>query len=427
MGLRNARTRDEAAPGGRTTVVSDPEAISGTDRALLVPGAIVPAPPASEPRRRSGGRRRSAGRGSSRSRRQNRHRQVGIGRIGVLNSDGHAIGIDLGATAVRAAIISPGTMDGRPSVTVHGVGAQELPSGAVVNGVVVDQPAVSRALQTLWETHKFECKTVIIGIANQQVVVRHLTLPNLPPEQLAKALPFQARELVPIPLEQALLDFARLGDSDPATDTITGLLVAAPRQPVLSAVHAVEKAGLKVARVDLSSFALLRAIADENLGVEAVIDIGADLTNIVIHNHGVPKVVRAVSRGGKEWTELLVTKGSLSEAEAEQAKREVGLSNSDPHIAAMVGQALRPLIAEVRSSIQYFAATNTGAKVERVSLSGNAAALPGLSDLLTNQLGIPTALVAPMQHIRNRYNSRGESQDHAASAVSVGLAIGAVA
>ena len=43
-----------------------------------------------------------------------KHRQVGVGKIGVLNSDGHAIGIDIGATAVRAAIVSPGTMDGQP-------------------------------------------------------------------------------------------------------------------------------------------------------------------------------------------------------------------------------------------------------------------------------------------------------------------------
>lgn len=433
MGLRSAtKTRGTALEGEQSAVLVA-QAGEGADQSALPGQLIAPAHESAAPRktgdadRKPGGRRRSTGRGSSKAGRQNRHRQVGMGRIGVLNSDGHAIGIDLGATAVRAAIISPGTMDGRPSVTVHGLGEQELPPGAVVNGVVSDQVAVSRALRTLWETHKFECKTVIVGITNQQVVVRDLTLPNLPPDQLAKALPFQAREIVPIPLEQALLDFAHLGEPDPATDTVTGLLIAAPRQPVLAAVQAVEKAGLKVARVDLSSFALLRALADESLNVEAVIDIGSHLTNIVIHSHGIPKVVRAVARGGDEWTDLLVTKGSLSKAEAEEAKRTVGLSTSDPRIAAMIGQAVRPLISEVRSSIQYFGATNAAAQVERISLSGNATALPGLSDLMTDQLGIPVAVVPPMRHIRNRYNTRGETHDHAATAVSIGLAIGAVA
>lgn len=356
-----------------------------------------------------------------------KHRQVGMGKIGVLNSDGHAIGIDIGATAVRAAIVSPGTMDGRPSVTVHGLGEQELPPGSVVNGVVSDQGAVTRALQTLWETNKFECRSVILGVANQQVVVRDVTLPNLPPDQMAKALPFQARDVVPIPLDQALLDFAPLGPPDQATDTVAGLLVAAPRQPIVAAVQAVERAGLRVARVDLSSFAMLRSIADESVGVEAVIDIGAHLTTIVIHNHGIPKVVRSVTRGGNEWTEILVSKGGMEEATAEAAKRAVGLTDADHEVKTMVGQALRPLMAEIRSSIQYFTTTNAGVRLEKVSLSGGAARLPGIATAFADQLDVPTEVTTPMRHIRNRYNSKGESNDWAATSVSVGLAIGAVA
>jgi type IV pilus assembly protein PilM len=356
-----------------------------------------------------------------------RHRQIAVARTDVLNADGHAIGLDIGAAGVRAAIISPGTMHGRPSVTVNGLGQIELPPGAVSSGVVSDQASVTRAIKTLWETNKFECRSVILGITNQQVVVRDITLPNLPPDQLAKALPFQAREIVPIPLEQALLDFTPLGEPDEATDTVAGLLVAAPRSPVVAAVHAVEAAGLKVARVDLSSFALLRSIADESLGVEAVVDIGAHLTNIVIHNQGIPKVVRAVPRGGQEWTELLVSKGGMQDAEAEMAKCAVGVSGSDPSVSAIVNQAIRPLVAEIRSSIQYFGSTNVGARLERVSLTGGSSALPGLGDMLTDALGVPTGVVSAMQHIRNRWNFKTELDDQAATAVSVGLAMGAAA
>ena len=109
---------------------------------------------------------------------------------------------------------------------------------------------------------------------------------------------------------------------------MNGLLIATPRQPVLTAVDAVERAGLKVARVDLSSFAMLRSIADEHLAVEAVIDLGADLTTIVIHNRGVPKLVRTLARGGRELTARLVDRMDLPEEVAEQAKYEIGLVES---------------------------------------------------------------------------------------------------
>jgi type IV pilus assembly protein PilM len=357
-----------------------------------------------------------------------KHRQVALGKVGVLNPDGHAIGVDLGATAVRATVLAPGTLDGRPSVTVHGAGEVPLPPGAVVNGVVSDGGAVTRALKQLWETNKFECRSVILGIANQQVVVRDITLPNLSPEQLAMALPFQAREIVPIPLDQALLDFAPLGEPKSGSETISGLLVAAPRAPVVAAVNAVERAGLKVARVDLASFAVLRSIAGEQQAVEAVIDIGSHITGVVIHNEGVPKVVRAVTRAGDEITELLATKGGLNRDDAERAKREVGLTGADRVVADIVAQGVRPLIAELRSSLQYFVSVTGGRRVERISLTGSGAELRGLPELLSEQLGAPTSLVQPAQHIRNRWRSNSEADNKIpATAVSVGLAMGAAA
>jgi type IV pilus assembly protein PilM len=358
-----------------------------------------------------------------------KHRQTGIAKIGVVNADGHAIGLDLGSTCVRAAILAPGTQEGRPSVTVHGLGQVDLPEGAVVNGVVANQAVVTEALRTLWKINGFECRHVILGMASQQIVVRDMTIPNLSPDQRAKALPFQAREIVALPMDQVLLDFAPLGEPDPATNLISGLLVATPRQPVLAAVAAVERAGLKVARVDLSTFASLRSIADERLAVEAVLDLGAQLTSIVIHNQGIPKVVRTVPRGSRDLTDALADKMGMSYADAEAAKREVGLIGSHREIVSILHEVLRPLLAEIRSSIHYFASSGGEAPLERISLTGGGAWLPGLASLLGEQMGIPAGVVAPLQHIRNRRISQADDDgaEYRASAVSVGLAMGAAA
>jgi len=357
-----------------------------------------------------------------------KHRQVGLNKVGAINPDGHSIGIDIGATAVRAAVLAPGTHEGRPSVTVHGLGSVALPIGAVVNGVIMDPVTVTAALRQLWQAARFECDHVILGITNQQVVVRDMTIPNLEPAERAKALPFQAKEVVALPMDQVLIDFAQLGDPDPETNMVSGLLVATPRLPVLTAVEAVERAGLKIARVDLSSFATLRSIADARLAVEAVIDIGAHMTSIVIHNQGVPKVVRTVARGGQELTEKLADKLSISHSEAEIAKRENGLSGSDRKVTDALAEITRPLLAEMRSSIHYFGSANTGAQLERISLTGGSSALLGIADVLSEQIGVPAGTVSPMQHIRNRHvNKQSEESEVHASAVSVGLAMGATA
>lgn len=359
-----------------------------------------------------------------------KHRQTGLSKVGIINSDGHAIGLDLGATSARAAILAPGMHEGRPSVTVHGIGHCELPEGAVVNGVVLDGPAVTAALKNLWQQNRFECRNVILGITNQQVVVRDMTVPNLSPEQRAKALPFQAREVVALPMDQVLLDFAPLGEIDVESHTVHGLLIATPRKPVLAAVQAVERAGLKVARVDLASFAALRSIAHEQLSVEAVVDLGAHLCNIVIHNQGIPKVVRTVNQGGRELTARLADNLGLSLLDAERAKCQIGLSGDDHAISNALREGIRPLLAEIRSSVHYFSSSNNGALIERISLTGGASRLPGLAEALTEQIGVSTKVVTPMQHIRNQGAAKQAQTDDAdgyASAVSVGLAMGAAA
>ena len=82
-----------------------------------------------------------------------------------------------------------------------------------------------------------------------------------------------------------------------------GLLVAAPKEPVIAAVHAIERAGLHVARVDVASLALLRAVSRLDGQVEAIVDIGAQATTVVVHVDGEPLIVRTVPRGGADITE----------------------------------------------------------------------------------------------------------------------------
>jgi type IV pilus assembly protein PilM len=350
-----------------------------------------------------------------------------------FNGNGQAIGLDLGATSVRAVILTLDAKDGRTSATVHGTGSVPLAPGVIVNGAVTQQAAVTQALQELWATSGFKGRRVILGVANPQVVVRPLQIPNLNAQQRAKALPFQAREIIALPMDEVILDYAQVGAADPKTGLVSGLLIATPRGPVLTAVEAIERAGLKVARIDLSSFGALRSIGDEHLLVQAVIDVGAHLTSIVIHDRGVPKLVRTLARGGQQLTDLLMDDLDLTLVEAERIKCETGLTGGRSAASDALQAGIRPLLAEIRSSINYFRAGSDGAQLDGISLTGGGSAMPGLAAALSNQNDVPTIVVAPMQHINNRRSatSRGtdgtDEIDPAASAVAVGLALGAAA
>lgn len=364
-------------------------------------------------------------------------RQRATANIGIVNADGHVIGLDIGATAVRAAILAP-ARDEDPDrmMTVEDMGEAELPPGTVVDGCVAEPAALTRVLAEMWKQHDFGCRRVIIGVSNSQVVVRALQMPRLPPDQMARALPFSARDVVALPLDKALLDFRPLPETEEeaAGDVVNGLLVAAPRLPVLIAVRAVEAAGLRIARVDLASFAAMRSTASPYLEAEAVVDIGAQVTNIVIHRFGIPTVVRTVGRGGQNLTERLVERTGVSATEAEIMKREIGLRSGDSEAGMILTSAVRPLVADIRSSVQYFTTTNSTTSLERISLTGGGAQLPGLVEALADDTGITCQVVSPMHHVRSivpppdgRQPDDTDDQAFPVSAVSVGLALGAAA
>lgn len=349
--------------------------------------------------------------------------------LDVVNPDGHVIGLDIGATAVRATILSL-AHDGEPTMSLNDLGEVDLPEGTVVEGVVMDSSTLTHVLTQMWKTYDFGCKQVIIGVSNPQVVVRAMTMPRLTRDQQAKALPYRAKEIIALPLDQVLLDFQPLGPAEDDPESVSGLLIAAPRQSVLTAVRAVEAAGLRIVRVDLASLAVLRSTAEAGVRTEAVVDIGAQMTTIVIHHLGVPRVVRTIGRGGQQLTERLVDRTGTSSVEAELRKRESGLVDEDSEVSMILKTAIRPLVTDIRGSIQYYSGSEDAATVERICLTGGGAQLPGFVDLLAEDVGIPCALVSPLQHVRNALEApTGEHEDRtsAASAVSVGLAMGAAA
>jgi type IV pilus assembly protein PilM len=346
---------------------------------------------------------------------------------GVTCHDGHAIGLDLGATGARAAVLAVRDLGGEAHVATQQVGGIPLEPGTVVDGVVADPSALTAALKELWREQGIGCKNVILGIANPKIQVRDLQMPDLDLGQRARALPYQAREVIAMPLEQVVLDFAPLGGPEPETHLVDGILVACPREPVAIAVAAVEAAGLKVVRVDLSSFAVLRSAATQGLAAEAIIDIGAQLTTIVVHEHGVPKLVRTLTRGGEELTRRLAERLGMSLQDAEEVKRRDGLA--DPgEVATILAELVAPLVTDIRTSLNYFRTGNAEARIEQVALTGRAALLPGLIDAIGAQVGATTVVAEPARLLEPPTKRKKTGFDQRwATAQSIGLAIGAAA
>lgn len=341
-----------------------------------------------------------------------------------------AVGVDIGTRAVQVAHVQGGR--GRPTL-VNFAGAK-LPEGSVREGEILDVPAVSETIRGLLKEAKIRAKDVYLGVANQRVVVRQVDLPWAEEEELRASLRYQVQEYIPIPVEEAELDVHIL-------DEITGedgerrlrvLLIAAQKDMIATHVQAVTGAGLRPKGIDLNPFAVLRVLGSEpavSTDGQLLVDIGAGVTNIVVHEGGVPRFVRILVLGGDDITEGLAVAMNLTPEEADARKRLVGLDGDDTEARLVIEQRAARFIDEIRSSVDYYQAQAGVTPITRVVLSGGASLLRGLAGQLEETLRLPVEMGRPFSALPVKPTKLTAEQLAAiepSMATAVGLAVGGV-
>jgi type IV pilus assembly protein PilM len=353
---------------------------------------------------------------------------------------GTAVGLDIGTSGVRAAELS----FGRGPATLQRFGQVALPVGAVRDGEVIDGGTVAEAISHLWSTAKFSTKKVVLGVANQKVIVRQVDLPWMPQDELRKSLSLQVQDFIPIPVEQAILDYhpieTVMGDNN--IRSLRVLLVAAARDMINTTLDAVNRAGLQATQIDLTPFAVLRSLGgvDETGtmgasrgGAEALVDVGAKVTNIVVHQNGVPRFVRILLMGGDNITDAVSERLGVPFEQAVGVKQQLGMSPvrgevATDHPAARVIEATSSaFVEEVRGSLDYYLAQPGSVPLQRIVLSGGGARLTGLAQRLAAASRLPVQPGAAMAALR--IGKTGLSPDQLSYVepqivVPVGLALG---
>ena len=258
------------------------------------------------------------------------------------------IGLVIDADAVRAVAI-----DRRGGITVTRAGEVPLAPGAVSGGEITDVAHVTEALRELWRVGEFDAKDINLAIGSPRVAIRPVDVPNMADDELRSSLKFQIGDHLPINPDDAIVDFQDLGGVDTERDTRPVLLVAAHRDIVNSAVDAAREAGLRVRRIDVIPLLLARvavpmlpsvaaaASGGETQGpaLEALVDVGDDVTNVVLLYAGMAVFARTLGAG---------------------LGRDVLAAGAD---ASALADRLFPLMEEVRNTLSFAATQLRAGKV----------------------------------------------------------------
>jgi type IV pilus assembly protein PilM len=309
------------------------------------------------------------------------------------------VGLDIGSTSIRAVALDTG----KATPVIRRIGATDLPEGAVAAGEIMDGAAVTTAISRLWKEFRLPRKRVVVGIANQRVIVRAVDVPRMDADELGEALPFQVQEHMPIPTDEAYLDYLPVEEfTTPEGEPMMNIMaVAAQRDMVDHLVGVVTSAGLGLAAVDLTAFGLVRALFYGNFDLSqphAVVEIGTGVTQVILVRGNLPRFVRLIQRGGQDFTDALVEEMEVDEFDAEQLKRRAGVTpvggdvvsgDEDEKAREILTIQADRFIEDIRGSVNFYLTQSGETALTRVIVAGNGARLPHLANRLGDALGAP--------------------------------------
>jgi type IV pilus assembly protein PilM len=358
---------------------------------------------------------------------------------------GGPLALDIGASAVTAVQLT-----GRGNrVKLRRYYESPLSDGLVVDGEIVDADLFGRELKTFVNKNKLRGQTIQVGVSNQKVIVRNIDMPEMTEAEMLGAIEYQAQDYIPIPVEDAVLDFQILGhrtdaEGQPRQEV---LLVAAQRGMIETLLSALKHAGLKVSGVDVSSMALVRALVPSasyltdpsQAGVcRGIVDVSSAVCTLVVAVDDSIKFTRVINFSSDQFAKLISQEHGIPSNDALRLAQTVGLPGplapeGSVYSAAVVeetqqqtAKAADELAEEIRRSFAYYQGQEGSTPVRELILSGKGTLVRNLDTHLAEALGIPVVIGNPLSRVAD--NSSSLSDDTLALigpslAVAIGLAL----
>jgi type IV pilus assembly protein PilM len=324
------------------------------------------------------------------------------------------VGLKIGASQLAAARVA-----NNGAAELVQLARQPLEHGIVVGGEVRDPEALAEALKRFFAKNKLPKKNVRLGIASNRIGVRTFDLVGIEDEKrLENAIRFRAQEALPIPIDEAVLDYRLLSESvnDEGATVQRVLLVVAYRELVDRYVSACKKAGITLAGVDLEAFALLRAVAaprPEDVQPEAAlvaVAIGHDRSTFAVSDGRTCEFTRVIEWGGSTLNVAIARALDLAPSEVETVKRLVSLEGSDtpeglePEKYTLAVDAVRKQVQafarELVSSLQFYQHQPGSLGIGEIIITGGSAGIGGLAPELERVIGVRVRVGDPLARMK---------------------------
>ncbi len=340
----------------------------------------------------------------------------------LFSSVGEYFALDIGTTGVRAIQLSGG--DGNWSLARYGFAPVDIKIAS--SDAPADQQKLGEIIMTVVGQSGIKARNVVVGIPSDKMFATVIDLPDMPANELAATVKYQAEQYIPMSLDEAKIDWAVLGKSVNDATKREVLLASVANSFSESRLDLIEGLGFNTVAIEPDSIALTRALLPGGLqDARIIVEIGDFNTDIVVAYDDAPRLIRSLPTGMQSLVKTVSQNLNIQSAQASQFILKFGLQPDK-----LEGQVFRALQAavdqfsgEIDKSLKFFQTRYPSVKVGGMICSNYGATIPALSDYLSKQAGIPVTLGNPWQRVRVSSSDQTTLQPMSAQlAVAVGLA-----
>lgn len=338
------------------------------------------------------------------------------------------LGLDISSTSVKLLELSLAS----DKYKVESYAVEPLPPNAVVEKNIADVEGVGDAIKRVAGRAKTASKNAAVAVAGSAVITKTIEMDaSFSDDEMENQITVEADQYIPYPLDEVALDFEVLGLSDRNPDQVEVLLAACRKENVEMREAALDLGGIKPAVVDIEAHAMKRAfdLVKPQLGenpdelVVAIIDIGATMTTLSVLADDKAIYTREQLFGGKQLTEEIQRRYSLSFEEAGLAKKQGGLP--DDYQDEVLQPFKEAVLQQVTRSLQFFFSSSQYDDVDYIVLAGGTASIDGLADMIEAKLGTPTLIANPFNSmsLASKVDADALANDAPALMIACGLAM----
>lgn len=319
--------------------------------------------------------------------------------MNIFKGLGEFFALDIGTKSIRVVQL---TKAGEGHWKLDHIGYTGLDAKIIASDSPEGRKKLGNALMSTISQAGIHTKDVAVGLPSTKTFTTIIETPLMSDAELHSTLKYQADQYIPMPLDDAKVDWAKLGVSpnDPKKQEV--LLASTAQNYVEGLIEMIDSLGFNVIAAEPDPIAMTRSLLPANpTGAHVILDIGELSTDIVVTIADRPVLVRTLPMGLKALVTAIVTNLNIKEEQATQFVLKFGLAPDrlEGQVFRAIEGVLDNFVTEIAKSVKFFQNKYATESISKIHLSGYAGVIPQLAEYIASKTELAAEVTSPWQKV----------------------------